>query len=215
LTLPISHLFFFLTVCCQDRFLKDKDTLEIEHHWFNYKDDFRTCNFDDAEEEIKDAWYFFCDHVMVEVSKNWKNSLIRSNTVMSEICTVSDEAFASTVLDTDLLHWIKKRTPSKGVANNRTDVTNARNEEDVTLTAEEAAAGKIKSKKYYSMYETLQKLKQDNPSDWNSWDLGYQRKISVSISSPKRRSASRLQKNVTSPSEASTGSAGKISLENW
>lgn len=206
----------------QDRFNKDKD-LEIEHHWFNYKEFFRTCNFDDTEDDIKEAWFFFCEHIMVEVNKNWKNSMLRSNTLMSEVCTLSDEAFARTVLETDLLYWIKKKKPLAGAVSNLDESINVgtiNKEDESLLSAAEVAAAKINSKKYYSIYEMLRSLKHGdgNSSDiWNSWDIGYQEKIRVSISSPKRRrSSSRGLKSVTSPSDgASISSPGVVILEEW
>jgi hypothetical protein len=81
---------------------------KTEKHWFYYVNLLRFGNFNDKDFEVKNAWYDFCENILVFVNKNWRTKAIRANSYLSDVCTVSDEAYAYQVARTNMHFWMKK-----------------------------------------------------------------------------------------------------------
>jgi hypothetical protein len=77
-------------------------------HWFIYVNFFRIGNFNDATKDVKDAWFHFCGNILPQLNKNWKSKVIQSNKLISDICTVSDEAYAYQIGKTNIHFWMKR-----------------------------------------------------------------------------------------------------------
>lgn len=86
-------------------------SLGAEHHcshWYSLIQNFRQGNYNNAKTVVQIAWKQFCENILVQVNKNWKNKIVRANTLMSDVCSVSDEAFAYQVARTNIFFWMKK-----------------------------------------------------------------------------------------------------------
>jgi hypothetical protein len=81
---------------------------DYSHHWFQYTNLFRYGNFMDRDELVKSAWFVFCEKILIYVNKKWRTNAIQANTHLSDVCTVSDEAYAYQVARTNLHFWMKK-----------------------------------------------------------------------------------------------------------
>jgi hypothetical protein len=150
---------------------------------------------------------------MVEVNKNWKNRIARSNSLMSSVCSISDEAFAITVSNSNLYEWIKK--PKKSNINSNNQNCNVNNDEEsekqenegalnedgeIRLISEQIDIGKISRNDYYKMFYLLQTRKNNNEEDYISWDKGYKDHISVKYAAEiavKASAATRLRTDNT------------------
>jgi hypothetical protein len=77
-------------------------------HWFIYVNYFRIGNFNEARKDIKDAWFHFCGNILPQLNKNWKSKVVQSNKLLSDVCTVSDEAYAYQIGKTNIHFWMKR-----------------------------------------------------------------------------------------------------------
>jgi len=77
-------------------------------HWFLHIDSFRNGHIDNHNALVQNAWYTFCDKIMVAVNNHWKQTQTRTYKLMSSQCTVSDEAFAYLVGKCHIMFWLER-----------------------------------------------------------------------------------------------------------
>jgi hypothetical protein len=65
-----------------------------EWTWYKHCNSFRKGKFQDAKEEVKEGWVIFCDYILQWVNWKWSDKMVKSNRLVSDCITVSDEAFA-------------------------------------------------------------------------------------------------------------------------
>jgi hypothetical protein len=179
-----------------------------KQHWFKYIDCFRIQNFDQHPQEVKDAWFVFCEFMLVEVVKDWKNDVTRSNSLVSSVCSISDEVFAMVIGQTNLEKWIKKMYTTKNTKS-KSSIAAREGEQDVDAIldsnqddrdsggddasqdqVEERPNDKIDKNKYYHLLKLHQIMKQEYPESYLSWDRGFQDHISVSLATPPSKASS-------------------------
>jgi hypothetical protein len=51
---------------------------------------------------VKKGWVIFCDYILEQVNQKWSDKMIKSNRHVSEVITVSDEAYAILILKSNL-----------------------------------------------------------------------------------------------------------------
>ena len=168
---------------------KENDYESAQEPWFVFLNAFRRQQFENEEAGIKKAWFIFCDKIMPEVNKNWKSKMAWSNSLMSSVCSMSDEAFALTVCDTKLYDWITKiekqaRTNKHFITNGSraagTQEEDETNEELEKQSSEQGEMlGKNSRKEYYKKFLLLQTRNNANIDIWNSWDEGFRNHISI------------------------------------
>jgi hypothetical protein len=178
-----------------------------KQHWFKYIDCFRIQNFDQHPQEVKDAWFVFCEFMLVEVVKDWKNDVTRSNSLVSSVCSISDEVFAMVIGQTNLEKWIKKMFATKNTKS-KSSIAAREGEQDVDAIldsnqddrdsggddasqdqVEERPNDKIDKNKYYHLLKLHQILKQ-NLESYLSWDRGFYDHISISLATPPSKASS-------------------------
>ena len=74
--------------------------------WYLYVNFFRMGNYEDAERKVQEGWCRYCEKILPMVNKEWAKELNYLNKYVSNICSVSDEAFAVEVGRTNMGHWI-------------------------------------------------------------------------------------------------------------
>jgi hypothetical protein len=173
-----------------------------KQHWFKYIDCFRIQNFDHHPQEVKNAWFVFCEFMLVEVVKDWKNDVTRSNSLVSSVCSISDEVFAMVIGQTNLEKWIKKMYTTKNTKSKSSIAAReGGQDEDAVLDiffgddasqdqVEERPSDKIDKNKYYHLLKLHQIMKQEYPESYLSWDRGFQDHISVSLATPPSKASS-------------------------
>lgn len=102
--LPFSLTFF----CFKDLFINAVNDDERKHIWYIYVNFFRVGRFSEANEVVQQAWFHFCGDILVHVNKQWNCKMTQANKLVSEVCTVSDEAFALQIGKTQMAFWISK-----------------------------------------------------------------------------------------------------------
>lgn len=83
---------------------------EIED-WVEYCRQFRVGKFEHAEDKIKKAWIYYCERFLPKINKTWEDKSLRANKIMSEVITVSDEAYLELILENKLEFWISQKLP--------------------------------------------------------------------------------------------------------
>jgi hypothetical protein len=89
-----------------------------ERTWFKHCNSFRG-KFQDAKEEEKKGLVIFCDKILEWVNWKWSDKMVKSNRLVSDCITVSDEAFAILIAKENLNYWIAKWM-TKGVQHDNT-----------------------------------------------------------------------------------------------
>ena len=90
LRLSILTAFFFKAIY-DDMHSQGKFPLE---NWYMYTPYFRKGEYKDALESVQTAWIYFCENILILLSKEWNEKKVRANKLVSEVVTNSDEAFA-------------------------------------------------------------------------------------------------------------------------
>lgn len=167
--------------------------------WFVHIGVFRVGTFTDAKEATQEAWIQFCQHIMELVNKKWKEKIVKENSLMSDICTVSDETFAYEVGNNRIGHWVQKYLKKKnGVSTKeksnedydeenlleddhqqhegeKEEVEGGQEEVDEEEKEEEKEEqAKTNARSYYKRFYVLQALKRDHRDDWDTWDFAFQ-----------------------------------------
>jgi hypothetical protein len=114
---------------------------------------------------------------------------------VSDIVTVSDEAYAMIVSQLDMLSWIEKGN-KQGEVQKEDSLNPKRNERNVDAEDDEESNSNLQAK-YEKTYHELMERKKNDIEAWLSWDKGYKEKISLSL---------RRNTKTTSKSGSSSGS---------
>jgi hypothetical protein len=119
------------------------------------------------------------------VNKAWRSRQVRANCLVSDIVTISDEAYAMVVSGSNLLYWILKikakneqSTKATALAENDGDEENEDDKDDENDKASE----KVDAEAYFKLHLELTELKtnDDTADDWKSWDYAFKTYIAVS-----------------------------------
>ena len=184
-------------------FMKAEKKGEEFIFWFMYIYEFRQGNFKDVDEKCKLAWYLFCDKILVHVTRKWKQKGIREAKLVSEVCFVSDEAYAYEIGNTNMYFWMQQyyhfnkkklpfeecfptqpdgaRVPETKVVEDEEEAQEEPQEDEKETPGEtnnrnrklEKLKGTVKSSGYYEFFKSLQKKKHEHADDWKSWDVGF------------------------------------------
>jgi hypothetical protein len=105
--------------------------------------------------------------------------MAKSNMNVSDIVTVSDEAYAMIVSQLDMLSWIDKGN-KQGEVQKDDSLNPKRNERNVDVEDDEESNSNLQAK-YEKLYHELMERKKNDIEAWLSWDRGYKEKISLSL----------------------------------
>jgi hypothetical protein len=157
------------------------------HKWYNHVDAFRCGNFKDAADKVKIAWITFVDNILAKVNSNWKDVRVRSNKLLSEHITTSDEAYAILISSMTMDYWVSSTKGSTG--QKRKSVATIANDEDGNEDEETNAGGSVGGvgsgenpkviERYYDLYESIQE-KRSKEDEGISWEIGYRDAITMS-----------------------------------
>lgn len=89
-----------------DLLIVTKNDSNINKLWFVYINYFRVGEFDNAPKFLQDAWCQFCQHILMFVNKKFNCKVTQLHTAVSQVCSISDEAFAMEIGNTHMCHWI-------------------------------------------------------------------------------------------------------------
>lgn len=185
-----------------------------EWTWFKHCDSFRRGKFQDAKGEVKKGWVIFCDKILEWVNRKWSDKMVKSNRLVSDCITFSDEAFAILIAKGNLNSWIDKKSSKTvpygqtqshsvacilGKANSKNEYNSddeleltknhendieGGNEEDETAAFDSAELGKY----FYSLCSIIKKLRAEDGD--HSWDHGYKDAIAQAVSEAQSKTSS-------------------------
>jgi hypothetical protein len=171
-----SHTSF----CIKDQYARDGG-VATEDHWFSYVKEFRAGFYEEASDVVQNAWVTYVDNILGNVNRQWKSSMSRSNTNVSDIVTVSDEAYAMMVSQLDILTWIEKGfSQAKEGDMEKADALCQKNGHVDGEDDEDGSSNDLRAK-YERLYRDLLEKKKTDIDAWLSWDKGYKERISVSL----------------------------------
>jgi hypothetical protein len=166
---------------------KREESEVLLHKWYNHVDAFRCGNFNDAPDKVKIAWITFVDNILAKVNSGWKDSRVRSNKMLSEHITTSDEAYAVLISSMEMDYWVSSAKGSTG--QKRKSVATIANDEDGNEDEETNAGGSVGGvgsgenpkviDRYYDLYESIQS-KRSKEDEGISWEIGYRDAITMS-----------------------------------
>jgi hypothetical protein len=214
----------------QEQYKKVGHKAPASKHWFNHIEWFHIDHIEIHDQDTKDAWFVFCEFMLVAVNKNWKNKQTRSNAYVSDVCTASDEAFAMVIGLTNMENWIKKlqttknskvkeivagKPPDEVEGDGENDQDEQEDNEDDALEdqVEEKPKDKIDKNKYYELMQLLQLSKRVNYRHFMSWDEAFQEHISISLATPSSKASSTTKG--TNEEASKERDFPKVDFEKW
>lgn len=84
-----------MTLYCEAIFIEMQAQGKVPFvEWWLYTEHFRDGEYEEASEDVKTAWIYFCERILTIVCKEWNEKQVRANKLVTEVVSSSDEAFA-------------------------------------------------------------------------------------------------------------------------
>jgi hypothetical protein len=199
-----------------------------EWNWFSHCDQFRCGNYKNADDDIKTAWTVFCDYILERVNRKWADKMVKSNKLLSEVVTPSDEAYALLISKDKMSFWVtqKVKTPQKPTAAVTRDRSNS--DSDVSAPKEVEELAEIDEKdskkgesseivrKFYALYNVVKKKRQDD-DEGVSWDQGFKDAVAQAATDGRSKGSSSSVSSVTLLSETAMEADGSevVDVDEW
>jgi hypothetical protein len=135
--------------------------------WHEHIAHFRRQSWEETEEIVKSSWFLYCKYMLPAITRPFRKQDVMTNSLVSEVVSSSDEAFALISIKYKVQYWAKKGQEELETSN--------KSHEKSPLSDNQIA-------EYYTLFESVKEMR-SNEETGKEWDQAFLDHISEEVNS--------------------------------